>query len=375
MLLGKYQVEAFLGQGGMASVVCATDVTLDRRVALKILDPELARDSDFVSRFYREAKVMARLEHPNIIPVYAVEGQGTDHFIAMKLLQGQPLTAWANAPQSLTWVSAVFSQLTSALDYLHRRGFIHRDLKPGNVFVDEAGHVTLLDLGVVRASSSALTQPGVVIGTPGYMAPEQITDPNNIDHRADLFALGVVAFQLLTGQFPFPRMGIEALARRMTEPAPSPARFRSDLPPEVSEVVRGLLNPDREGRPASAGAFYDAFALAIGRPTNGANENTVTASTTTTERSIRGPDPAQITLDENIPGQATVAGRMKVAVREPPDLGEQLRDDQVTKRVASLFEPSPRGVPAVPRAVGSQRRVAWLLGLLLFCTVAWWLAH
>jgi serine/threonine protein kinase len=287
VLGNKYQIDSVLGQGGMATVVAATDLTLDRQVALKVLAAELASDSDFVARFSREAKVMARLEHPNIIPVYALESLEGLHFIVMKLLSGTSLHRFTEEPQPLPWVTAVLNQLCSALDYLHQRGFVHRDLKPANVFLDAAGDVTLLDLGVVRGSGSSLTRPGTTFGTVGYMAPEQATDPESLDHRADLYSLGIVAFELLTGQFPFAvedRADWEVLREQLTTAAPDLCALRPEVPGPAGEAVRALLAPSREDRPESAGAFFKVFVRGVaGFSPRPAPERTSVGDTTSSD--------------------------------------------------------------------------------------------
>ncbi len=281
ILLGKYEVERVIGRGGMALVVEATDVSLDRRVALKVLDPTLATDPEFVARFYRESRVMARLDHPHIVPVYAVAGEGDLHFIVMKLLSGTALSAFTRSPQTPTWVSNVLRQVCPALDYLHQRGFIHRDIKPSNVFIDAEGTVTLLDLGVVRRSDGGqLTRPGVIMGTPAYMAPEQLLEPDTIDYRIDLYSLGVLTYHLLTSQLPF-----EAgdCVGRLTSSPPLIATQRPDLPRGVSQAVSSLMQVQRDERPASAAAFFSTFARAVaGLDPRGQRDEAATESWTTT---------------------------------------------------------------------------------------------
>jgi eukaryotic-like serine/threonine-protein kinase len=282
ILLGKYQVERIIGRGGMALVVEATDLSLDRRVALKVLDPTLATDAEFVTRFYRESRVMARLDHPHIVPVYAVMGEGELHFIVMKLLTGTALSAFTRSPQPPTWVLNILRQVCPALDYLHQRGFIHRDVKPGNVFLDAGRNVTLLDLGVVRRSDGGqLTRPGIIMGTPAYMAPEQLLEPDTIDYRIDLYSLGVMTYHLLTGRLPF-----EAgqLTTRLTSSPPLVSALCPEIAPGVARAVASLMDVEREERPPSAAAFFSAFVRAVAnsgvRP---GDEETPTESLTTTE--------------------------------------------------------------------------------------------
>ncbi len=207
VLSGRYQLEQKIGEGGMGSVYLATDLELDRKVAVKLLAKNLVGDAEVVERFEREARLTAKLDHPNIVPIYDVGRTEDRPFIVMKKLEGDTLAGLLRQKGGLSpdETLKLLRQLAAGLDYIHGRGFIHRDVKAGNIFVGPEGHATILDFGILRSlhSHESLTRTGVVMGTPHYMAPEQALGNKDLDHRVDLYALAVVLFECLTGTLPF----------------------------------------------------------------------------------------------------------------------------------------------------------------------------
>lgn len=207
LLSGRYRLEQKIGEGGMGSVYLAVDLELDRKVAVKLLAKNLVGEADVVERFEREARLTAKLDHPNIVPIYDVGRTGDRPFIVMKRLEGDTLAGLLRHKGGLTADESLklLRQLAAGLDYIHASGFIHRDIKAGNIFVSPEGHATILDFGILRAARGheALTRTGVVMGTPHYMAPEQALGSKDVDHRVDLYALAVVMFECLTGTLPF----------------------------------------------------------------------------------------------------------------------------------------------------------------------------
>ncbi len=205
LLEGQWRVESRLGKGGMSSVFLAEDERLGRKVAVKVLSEELCQEPEGLTRFERETRHTARMEHPNIVPVYATGRHGTRPFVVMKHLEGVPLSRYLRlvpTPLPLSEVRALMRQLCAALQYIHAQGLIHRDIKPSNVFVAPDGHLTVLDLGIaLDLGADALTGTGVVMGTPQYIAPEQAAG-TKIDHRADVFSASVLLSELLTGSRP-----------------------------------------------------------------------------------------------------------------------------------------------------------------------------
>ena len=188
---------------GMGTVFIAHDSELDREVAVKMLAATLVNDAEVVERFEREAKLTASLDHPNIVPIYDVGRSETRPFIVMKLLQGDTLAGVLRQKGGFTSDETLklMKQLAAGLDYIHQRGFIHRDIKAGNIFLSAEGHATILDFGILRQKSATtgITRTGMVMGTPHYMAPEQALGLKDVDHRVDLYALAVVLFECLTG--------------------------------------------------------------------------------------------------------------------------------------------------------------------------------
>ncbi|HWQ14696.1 MAG TPA: serine/threonine-protein kinase, partial [Roseiflexaceae bacterium] len=204
--LGRYEIIAPLGSGGMAVVYRARQTDLDRVVALKILPPELGLDKSYIARFLQEARSAAALEHPHIVPIFDVGAAEGLHYIAMKYIQGETLKDLALREGALPLERAVglLEQVAGALDYAHSQGVIHRDIKPTNMMVDRGGWVYLTDFGLARGSAGAgLTLAGTVMGTPEYMSPEQAQGQANLGPASDIYALGVVLYELLTGAMPF----------------------------------------------------------------------------------------------------------------------------------------------------------------------------
>ncbi|HRI55937.1 MAG TPA: serine/threonine-protein kinase, partial [Anaerolineae bacterium] len=253
---GKYELQAELGRGGMGIVYRAHDTMLHRTVAVKVLTPQLAADPTFVERFRHEAIAAANLRHPHIATVYDV-GQDlvqgdTVHYLVMEFIEGQTLDRVLQRqgqPFSLQQTDQIISQVAQALHYAHQRGMIHRDVKPANIMLGQDGHVTLMDFGLVRAGDlSQLTQTGTALGTPAYMAPEQIMGAE-VDQRADIYALGVVIYELLTGDVPFRRTTpLATIHAQVYDPPPPLRERRPELSPAVESVVLRALAKNPGGR-------------------------------------------------------------------------------------------------------------------------------
>src|SRR6059036_934251 len=201
----EYEILEELGRGGMAIVFKAKEKQLEREVAIKVLPFSLAFDKEFVERFQREARTSARLEHPNIIPIYRVGKSGRIIYFVMKFLRGKPLSSILAARGSLppAEIKRILAEVGRALAYEHKKEIVHRDIKPDNIMFDEHGHAVVTDFGIAKAASGGkLTGTGMSIGTPHYMSPEQ-AKAQPLDGRSDLYSLGVVAYQCLTGGVPF----------------------------------------------------------------------------------------------------------------------------------------------------------------------------
>ncbi len=262
-LLGEaYRVEKKLGEGGMGTVFLARDVKLERDVAVKVLARQLCSDAAAVARFEHEARVTARFDHPNIVPVYAVGRFHERPFMVMKLLEGTSLAQrLAARPGAWPWaeVRPIIEPLCRGLTYLHEQGLIHRDVKPSNVYVSPAGHVTLLDFGVLKETSKDLTVTGQMLGTLRFMAPEQLTQASAVDARADLYALGVMLYRMVAGRTPFDGDDFAVAQKKMTEDPPSAATFNGALPAPVADVLLKAVSRDRSARFGSAQELLDAL--------------------------------------------------------------------------------------------------------------------
>jgi predicted Ser/Thr protein kinase len=267
-----YRVESVAGRGGMGVVYLARQIALDRPVALKLIAPDLARDEAFRARFARESRIAASLDHPNVIPVYEAGEDGERLFIAMRFVDGTDLAKMIAADGALAPALAaeLVAQAASALDAAHARGLVHRDVKPGNLLVTGEGssrpHVYLTDFGLARrdGSSTSLTTTGQWMGTPDYAAPEQI-DGYELDARTDVYALGCVLFEALTGTPPFgERARMAKAAAHLHETPPTLRSRRPDVPPAFEPVVARALAKRPEERYASAGEL-GAAALAAAK--------------------------------------------------------------------------------------------------------------
>jgi len=258
--LGKYEILEEIGRGGFAVVYRAHDTELDRVVALKVLHPQLTTDPKFIQRFYQEARTAAGLRHPHIVTIHDVGEEAGQHYLAMAFLPGRTLDKQlAEGPLPVEQAISIVEQVGSALDAIHGEGLVHRDVKPGNITVDDAGQATLLDFGIVRAAEGTrLTTTMAVLGTPEYMAPEQaeIDEAAEVDWRADVYALGVVAYQMLVGRPPFAgRSPTAVLYKHVHEAPPAPSTLNPDLPSGLEPALLKALAKGREERFQQAGAF------------------------------------------------------------------------------------------------------------------------
>jgi Protein kinase domain len=266
--IAGYRLEAEIGRGGMGVVYLAADDRLDRRVAVKLLSPDMARDERFRERFLRESRLAATIEHPNVVPVHdAGEADGV-LYLVMRHVAGTDLGSYlrANGPLPIDRAVAVVAQAAAALDAAHARGLVHRDVKPANILLD-GDHVYLCDFGLTKAAASisGLTATGQLIGTIDYVAPEQF-EGRAVDGRSDIYSLGCVAYECLTGTPPFRRDNeLATLWAHAHEPPPSPAAARPGVPAQMDAAVRRAMAKAPEERFGS-GAEMVAALRAPGRP-------------------------------------------------------------------------------------------------------------
>ncbi|HEV2291965.1 MAG TPA: serine/threonine-protein kinase, partial [Gemmatimonadales bacterium] len=324
VLAGRYAIRRTLGVGGMGAVFLAEETGLEREVAIKVLPPRLAEDPSIVTRFEREAKTAARLDHSHIIPIYRVDSEGGLHYFVMKYVAGRALdTLLADRGQlPVPLTVRLLSESAAALEHAHRKGVVHRDIKPANILLDADDRVLLADFGIAKAVSvtGELTNTGVVIGTPYYMSPEQARGVP-VDGRSDQYSLAVLGYRMLTGEPLFDGdSSMAILYKHINDPPPRVRDHRTDVPPEVDAAIQRALAKRREDRFPS----MDAFA-----------------------RALRGEEPAEGVAPAVPAAEATLA------------------DGELTSAATVQLDTTP--VPA------GRRRWPWLAlaGVLLAATATW----
>lgn len=260
--LGEFRLLRRLGRGGMAEVWLAEQMTLKRNVALKLLRSELMEDATYVKRFQTEAKAAAGLNHPNIVQVYTVGCEKGQHFIAQEYVHGQTLKAFfqKRGPLDLPVALILLRQVASALQAAADRGIVHRDIKPENIILTKKGEAKVADFGLAQLQGGErlnLTQEGVTMGTPLYMSPEQVTG-QNVDHRSDLYSLGVTFYHALAGRPPFQGDNAVSVAvKHLHEKADPLGEIRPDLPPVVCDLIHRMMARKPEDRYQSAQAVVN----------------------------------------------------------------------------------------------------------------------
>jgi eukaryotic-like serine/threonine-protein kinase len=353
---GKYELLAKLGQGGMGAVYQARDPVLDRMVALKVVSPKLLAEPDTFARFQREARAAARLQHPNIVTIYELgEAEGT-LYIAMELLDGTDLAQIIQplAPGRIEEKVRMVSEVCRGLEYAHKRGVVHRDVKPANVRVLNDGSVKVVDFGIAHVAGSTLTQAGMVLGTPSYLAPEVIAS-GRVDHRADIWSVGVMMYEILTGTRPYDSPEFSrVLYRIMHEPLP-PLAPDLALPEGLEGIMRKALVRDPGRRYQDLAEMGRDLQAVIGR--GWASETPVP------------PDARQRAFEELWQeAQAQVAGGDLERALEAACQAQALDPgrpeivalvDEIYDRLAGTFQPpTPTAAPASSRIAVSRASAA-----------------
>ncbi|HXM39405.1 MAG TPA: serine/threonine-protein kinase [Gemmatimonadales bacterium] len=335
--LGEYDVHSELGQGGMATVYLAHDIALDRKVAIKVMSPALLATAGMVERFKREARTAAALSHPHIIPIYAVRENASLVYFVMKFVEGRSLESILRAagPLPLPLVRAVLYQVGAALGYAHRRGVVHRDVKPANIMLDTDGWVMVTDFGIAKVSETqGLTMTGATIGTPAYMSPEQCAAKRELSGASDQYSLGIVAYEMLAGQPPFVAdTNVGLLYAQVHEPPVPVTERRPDCPPETAAALMRMLEKD----PALRWPDVEAAVAALGG--------------------------APLTREDPIRTQLAALG--------------QAQADADVRRLATPVSPVPlpRNRKSKPKRRGIPT-VAWVTPLVAIVAVgAWWAAR
>ena len=344
--IAGYRILRPLGHGGMASVHLALQESVQREVALKIMAPTLAGDPQFGERFLREARIAARLRHPHVVQVHDVGATGELHYMAMEYLPGGPVIGRERAPRGLRYALRVTREIASALGYAHGRGVVHRDIKPDNILLREDGAAVLTDFGIARANDNVrMTMTGSIMGTPSYMSPEQARG-EELDGRSDLYSLGIVFYELLTGRVPYAAEDqISVGIMHLSAPLPN-------LPSELSwldPLLHRLLAKDRAQRLDSGGALAQELAEIEQRFTPTPLRSTVPSLTPLPEPSLAPAARGASEAGSGFPGQRVPPAN----VSHEPTLGH-VDAGLIAERVR------PRRTPAAARA-----RWPWVLALLV----------
>jgi CheY-like chemotaxis protein len=257
-----HRIDGIAGRGGMGIVYAATDLTLDRLVALKLIAPSVAADEEFRARFERECRVAASLEHPHLVPIYHAGHDAGRLYVTMRFVEGSDLRALLAEGGRLEpeRAVAIVAQVAGALDEAHRHGLVHRDVKPGNILLGHDGadeHVYLTDFGITkqRTAGPDITRTGMAVGTADFMSPEQARG-GDVDGRADVYSLGCVLFRALTGEVVFDRdSDLDKLWAHVHEPPPALLDVRPELPPALGAAITHALAKQPGERPSTAGAL------------------------------------------------------------------------------------------------------------------------
>jgi len=249
---GGFEILELLGAGGMGRVFRARDLALDRVVALKVLARELAHDEAFVQRFQREARAVARLNHPNIVQIYGVGSVDGIHYLSMEYLDGRSLGHYLKSGH---WPEReavlIVRQVCQALRVAHAAGLVHRDIKPDNLILTRGGEIKVVDLGIAKRvdDDQSMTQSGAAVGTPHYIAPEQVQGWRDIDGRADIYSLGATLYHLVTGHTPFKgTSGAHVMSLHLVSPLPDPRDLEPGLSEGICRVLRRMMAKQREER-------------------------------------------------------------------------------------------------------------------------------
>jgi len=265
-MLGSYRIISQIGEGGMATVYKAYQASMDRNVAIKVLPSHLAKNKEFAGRFQQEARIIANLEHPHILPVFdSGESDGISYLVMRYLEAGTLKEKIESRPLSLNEIDRIFTQLAEALSYAHDRGVIHRDLKPSNALIDSQGNLFLTDFGIAKLleNTSHFTKTDTVMGTPAYISPEQ-AQGQPVDRRSDIYSLGIILYEMVTGRVPFMAdTPLAVIYKHVNAPLPPPSTIKKDIPPQIEQVILKALAKSQDDRFGNATEFVAAWKRAL----------------------------------------------------------------------------------------------------------------
>jgi len=363
---GHYQIVAPLGEGGMAAVYKAYQPSMERYVAIKVLPRQMATSDEFVARFKLEAKLLAQLQHPHILPVFDYGETDGYTYIVMSFIKSGTLADLIKTRRfSLAEIREIISQVGSALGYAHARGMVHRDVKPSNVLIDESGNCLLTDFGLARMieSTSHLTSSGAIMGTPAYMSPEQGAG-TKIDKRSDIYSLGVILFELLTGRVPYTaETPVAVVFKHIQDPLPSVRKYNATLSTEVEMVLYKALAKNPEDRYQTTEDFVRALQQAdISEVASAATESPAVEKI--------APDPSGGRPAEK---PAPVPTRYDAPVAQPGGSYGTLKDEpgaggEFHQRSAPAYPPSAVPQKTPPKA-GDYLGLLTIAGGFVFCVI------
>ncbi len=362
--IGNYKITGRLGRGGMSTVYRARQENMGRDVAIKMVSAELAGDPQFLNRFEREARVIANLEHPRILPVHEYGHQGGYFYLVMRLVDGESLRErLMHGPLSMAKAADFLRQIASALDYAHAKGVIHRDLKPNNILLDKLDNIYLMDFGIAKlvAASQQLTATGMVMGTPAYMAPESWRG-EAVDARTDVYALGVILYEMVTSRPPFDSdTPFTLMYKHLNDQPPNPREWMPNLPEPVEAVIFKGLAKDPQARYQTAGELAADFSRAI----HGVED--LVAPPLPVEEEDEAEAPAQTPPDE-FAAQSTEGQAQHDTPPEAPSAAEEralARDELVPIPPPGAINPpasvstGARTVPPIPVPGRGSGREMW----------------
>jgi serine/threonine-protein kinase len=266
--IGRYNINDEIGRGAMGVVYSAHDPNLDITLALKVLRKDRLTSESFVRRFMAEARALGRLDHPEIVRVYNVDQDGEEVYIAMEFISGEPISSLMKKQQQFSPEAIVDfgARMADALDYAHRKGIIHRDVKPSNIICTTDGKLKITDFGIAHIEDPAgveETQAGEILGTPAYMSPEQVLG-RPVDGRSDLFSLGIIMYEMATGTRPFQGQGMNAIFTAITNNTPTSINsINQNIPKPLSDAIMKCLNKDPEARPTDGRTLATALRSSI----------------------------------------------------------------------------------------------------------------